>query len=321
MERAGVMRRFFILLAALVPLMGALATVPADARLGGGHSLGSRGSRSFFQPRPTTLAPGGAAPFERSQAPGTGFNRAGLAGAAGGSFFNRRPFMSGLLGGFIGAGIFGLLFGGGFLHMGLGFGGLFGVLIQLIILFFVVRWLIGLFRRGGLGGGSQPSIYGPAPTAASGGRNWQGLGHGTDEAGASVAPCQITQADRQAFAQCLVYVQQAWGAQDLNAIAQAATPEMMGYFRDQLATLSRQGLRNRVANVSVDGMELSEAWSEGDTDFATVSMRFSMLDVTEDAGGRVVDGSQTVRALVTEIWTFTRRRGGHWIVAAIQQTR
>jgi predicted lipid-binding transport protein (Tim44 family) len=320
MERAGVMRRFFILLAALVPLMGALATVPADARLGGGHSLGSRGSRSFFQPRPTTLAPGGAAPFERSQAPGTGFNRAGLAGAAGGSFFNRRPFMSGLLGGFIGAGIFGLLFGGGFLHMGLGFGGLFGVLIQLIILFFVVRWLIGLFRRGGLGG-SQPSIYGPAPTAASGGRNWQGLGHGTDEAGASVAPCQITQADRQAFAQCLVYVQQAWGAQDLNAIAQTATPEMMGYFRDQLATLSRQGLRNRVANVSVDGMELSEAWSEGDTDFATVSMRFSMLDVTEDAGGRVVDGSQTVRALVTEIWTFTRRRGGHWIVAAIQQTR
>jgi hypothetical protein len=150
MERAGVMRRFFILLAALVPLMGALATVPADARLGGGHSLGSRGSRSFFQPRPTTLAPGGAAPFERSQAPGTGFNRAGLAGAAGGSFFNRRPFMSGLLGGFIGAGIFGLLFGGGFLHMGLGFGGLFGVLIQLIILFFVVRWLIGLFRRGAL---------------------------------------------------------------------------------------------------------------------------------------------------------------------------
>jgi predicted lipid-binding transport protein (Tim44 family) len=195
------------------------------------------------------------------------------------------------------------------------------VLIQLIILFFLVRWLIGLFRRGALGGARQPSIFGPAATAAPGGRNWRGLGPGMDEVGASVAPCQITQADRQAFAQCLVYVQQAWGAQDLNAISQAATPEMMGYFRDQLATLSRQGLRNRVANVSVDGMELSEAWSEGDTDFATVAMRFSMFDVTEDAGGRVIDGSPTVRALVTEIWTFTRRRGGHWIVAAIQQTR
>jgi predicted lipid-binding transport protein (Tim44 family) len=317
MEFAGVMRRLFILLAALLPLLGALAAGPAEARLGGGHSFGSRGSYSFFQPRPTRLAPGGAAPLERSQAPVGGYNRGGMAAAGGGSFFNRRPFMSGLLGGFIGAGIFGLLFGGGFLHLGLGFGGLFGVLIQLIILFIVLRWL---FRRFLGGGARQPSIYAPAGTPPRG-RNWQGLGPGQDEVGPSVAPCQITQADRQAFAQCLVYVQQAWGAGDLNAIASAATPEMMRYFRDQLATLARQGLRNRVANVSVDGMELSESWSEGDTDFATVAMRFSMLDVTEDAAGRVVDGSPTVRALVTEIWTFTRRRGGHWILAAIQQTR
>jgi predicted lipid-binding transport protein (Tim44 family) len=298
------MRRFFILLAALLPLMGALGVVPADARLGGGHSFGSRGSFTYRQPRETSLAPG-AAPFERSQAPmaGYGYGRPsmGMAGS-----FNRHPFMSGLLGGFIGAGIFGLLFGGGFMHMGLGFGGLFGVLLQLIILFFIVRWLMRRFLGGGAGGiaaGRQASAFAPAVP------------------GASVTPLQITPGDSQAFAQCLVYVQQAWGAGDLKAIAQAATPEMMGYFRDQLATLSRQGLRNRVANVSVDGMEVSEAWSEGDTDFATVAMRFSMLDVTEDAAGRVVDGSPTVRALVTEIWTFTRRRGGHWILAAIQQTR
>jgi predicted lipid-binding transport protein (Tim44 family) len=279
--------------------------LPAEARLGGGHSLGSRGSFSFSSPRSTGLAPG-AAPFERSQAPtgGYGYGRPSM-GMGGG--FNRRPFMSGLLGGFIGAGIFGLLFGGGFMHMGLGFGGLFGVLLQLIILFFIVRWLMRRFlggRTGGIASTRRTSAF--APPA---------------QPGAGVAPLQITPADQQAFAQCLVYVQQAWGAGDLNAIAQAATPEMMGYFRDQLATLSRQGLRNRVANVSVDGMELSEAWSEGDTDFSTVAMRFSMLDVTEDAAGRVVDGSSTVRALVTEVWTFTRRRGGHWILAAIQQTR
>jgi len=307
-----VMRRFFILLAALLPLMGALGAVPAEARLGGGHSFGSRGSLTYRQPRQTNLGPG-AAPFERSQAQmgPSAFGRSG----AGGSFFNRRPFMSGLLGGLLGAGIFGLLFGGGFMHMGLGFGGLFGVLFQLIILFFIVRWLLRRFILGRGGafqsqpgapqpGAPQPSIFGPAATP-----------------GVAVAPLQLTPADRQAFAQCLVYVQQAWGAGDLNAIAQAATPEMMGYFRDQLATLSRQGLRNRVANVSVDGMELSEAWTEGDTDFATVAMRFSMLDVTEDAAGRVVDGSPTVRALVTEIWTFMRQRSSHWILAAIQQTR
>jgi predicted lipid-binding transport protein (Tim44 family) len=311
MEFTRVMRRFFILLAALLPLMGALGAVPAEARLGGGHSFGSRGSFSFSSPRPTTLAPG-AAPFERSQAQMGGYGRPSM-GFGGG--FNRHPFMSGLLGGFIGAGIFGLLFGGGFMHMGLGFGGLFGVLLQLLILFFVVRWLIRRFFGGGVGG-RQPSIFGPSSTPSFAANRAP-----MNPPGAAVTPLQVSPADQQAFAQCLVYVQQAWGAGDLNAITQAATPEMMGYFRDQLATLSRQGLRNRVANVSVDGMELSEAWSEGDADFATVALRFSMLDVTEDAAGRVVDGNPSVRALVTEIWTFTRRRGGHWIVAAIQQTR
>jgi predicted lipid-binding transport protein (Tim44 family) len=307
------MRRFFILLAALLPLIGGLVAVPAEARLGGGHSFGSRGSFSFFSPRQTTLAPGGA-PFERSHAQMGGYGRPSM-GMGGGSSFNRHPFMSGLLGGLVGAGIFGMLFGGGFMHMGLGFGGLFGVLLQLIVLFFIVRWLMRRFLGGGglatarqsgatQAGAPQPSGF--APMAAAGPR---------------VAALQITPADTQAFAQCLVYVQQAWGAGDLSAIAQAATPEMMGYFRDQLTTLSRQGLRNRVADVSVDGMELSEAWSEQTEDFATVALRFSMLDVTEDAGGHVVDGSPTVRALVTEIWTFTRRRGGHWILAAIQQTR
>jgi predicted lipid-binding transport protein (Tim44 family) len=292
-----VMRRFFILLATLVPLMAALGPAPADARLGGGFSLGSRGSQTFRPPRQTTLAPG-VAPFQRAQpqAPGSGM--------AGGGFGNGRPFMSGLMGGLIGAGVLGLLFGGGFMRMGLGFGGLFGTLLQLLILFFVIRWLMRRFL-GGRAAGRQPSVFAPAPQAGG---------------APSLTPYQLTESDRQAFAQCLVYVQQAWGAGDLNAIAQAATPEMMGYFREQFATLSRQGLRNRVANVSVDGMELSESWSEGDTDFATVALRFSMLDVTEDAHGQVVDGSPTVRALVTEVWTFTRRRGGHWILAAIQQT-
>ena len=304
------MRRFFILLAALLPLVGGIAVDHADARLVGSHSMGSRGSFSYRPPRPTSIAPG-AAPFERSQAPAAGYANRGF--GTGGNFAQRRPFMTGLLGGFIGAGIFGLLFGGGFMHMGLGFGGLFGVLIQLIILFFIVRWLFRLFTRQS----GQPSIFGGGPAP---GRQYGGIGPGQQAMGPSVQPLQLTPADRQAFAQCLAYVQQAWGAGDLRAISQAATPELMGYFQDQLNTLSRQGLRNRVSDVQMDNMELSEAWSEGDTDYATVAMRFSMIDVTEDRTGRIVDGDPNVRALVSEVWTFTRRRGSHWILAAIQQT-
>jgi predicted lipid-binding transport protein (Tim44 family) len=316
MEFARVMRRFLMIAAALVPLMGAVGVDTADARLGGGHSFGSRGSFSFRPPRATTIAPG-AAPFERSQASSPGFNNNRAFGTPGGSFMQRRPFLSGLMGGFIGAGIFGLLFGGGFMHMGLGFGGLFGVLLQLLILFFVIRWLFRLFAGPRV---SRPSIYGPAAGAQPMGRTLGGMGGAQENLGPSVRPLQLTAADRQAFAQCLTYVQGAWGAGDLRAISQAATPELMGYFQDQLDTLNRQGLRNRVSDVRVEGMELSESWSEGDSDYATVALRFSMLDVTEDRQGRVVDGNPTVRALVNEVWTFMRRRGGHWVLSAIQQT-
>jgi len=52
-----------------------------------------------------------------------------------------------------------------------------------------------------------------------------------------------------------------------------------------------------------------------------VAMRFSMIDVTRDGAGRVIDGSPAERVLVTEVWTFVRARGGHWILSAIQQAR
>jgi predicted lipid-binding transport protein (Tim44 family) len=318
MEFKRVMRRYLMLLAALLPLMGALGAVPAEARLGGGHSFGSRGSQSYFSPRPTGLAPG-AAPFERSQAPVGGMNNYGRPAGygMGGTMFGRHPFASGLMGGLIGAGIFGMLFGGGFFHSGLGFGGLFGTLIQLLILFFVIRFLFRMFAGNRGGSMARPNV---APTGGTPG-GWQGVNSGMGGGMNAAQPLQITAADQSAFEQCLVYVQQAWGNQDIAAISRAATPEMVGYFNEQLANLTRQGLRNRVADIRVETMELSDAWSEGDTDYATAAMRFSMLDMTENGRGQVVDGSATTRALVTEIWTFTRRRGGHWILAAIQQTR
>jgi predicted lipid-binding transport protein (Tim44 family) len=45
-----------------------------------------------------------------------------------------------------------------------------------------------------------------------------------------------------------------------------------------------------------------------------------MIDKYVDiASGRLVGGSdQPVEA--TEVWTFTRPRGGNWILSAIQQT-
>ena len=66
--------------------------------------------------------------------------------------------------------------------------------------------------------------------------------------------------------------------------------------------------------------DLAEAWREGDADYATVAMRFSLVDKTFDRNnGQMIAGSDQPTE-VTEVWTFVRHRGGNWELSAIQQT-
>src|SRR5690348_6684973 len=111
------MRRFFRMSAAVLSLVAALALLAgeANARAGAGSSFGSRGARTFSMPPSTRTAPS-AAPIQRSitQAPSrtNGMPAGGLFGRPGGWFggglFGR------LAAGFLGAGLFGMLFGHGF---------------------------------------------------------------------------------------------------------------------------------------------------------------------------------------------------------------
>ena len=116
-------------------------------------------------------------------------------------------------------------------------------------------------------------------------------------------------------------MQQAWSNQDLDTLRRITTPEMVSYFAEQLAQQTSSGTRNSVSDVRLEQGDLSQAWVEGSREYATVPMRFSMIDVTRDAAGRVVDGSPTERVTATELWTFLRAPGGRWILSAIQQTR
>ena len=76
---------------------------------------------------------------------------------------------------------------------------------------------------------------------------------------------------------------------------------------------------NQVTGVKLLQGDLSEAWREGNTEYATVAMRYALTDVTvERDGGRVVEGSRESQE-ATELWTFLRAHGGHWILSAIQQ--
>jgi predicted lipid-binding transport protein (Tim44 family) len=76
-----------------------------------------------------------------------------------------------------------------------------------------------------------------------------------------------------------------------------------------------------VSDVKLLQGDLAEAWREGDTDYASVALRFSLVDKTLERGtGRLVGGSeQPIEA--TEVWTFVRPRGSNWELSAIQQSK
>lgn len=301
------MRRTPFLLAALAALSLALAPGLADARAGGGGSFGSRGSMTFSAPPSTRTAPYSAQPMQRSltpNSPSPGF---------GGGYAPRSGFMSGLMGGFIGAGLAGLLFGHGFFGGMMGFGGFLGFLLQIFLVVLLVRFLIRMFRS------RSPALAGGPNIFARGGPPGFGPMGGGGPAGPP--PLAIAPADYQAFEQLLQGIQAAWSAQDLNALRALVTPEMLGYFGEQLAEQTSRGVRNVVTDVRLLQGDLAQAWAEQGREYATVAMRFSMIDVTRDGAGRIVDGSPTEHITATEIWTFVRAPGGRWILSAIQQAR
>lgn len=307
------MRRTSLLIATFAALALALAPGLADARAGssssGGASMGSRGSRTYSAPPSTGTAPGVATPMQRSvtpAAPSSGAPGMGPAGFAG----PRSGFMSGLMGGLIGAGIGGLLFGHGLFGGMVGFGGFLGLLIQIFLIVMVMRFLIRFFLRR-----AQPAFAGPQAMPR------QAMPGAMPGGGAGQPAINIQPADYAAFEQLLGAVQAAWSRHDVNALGGLATPEMASYFAEQMAGQVSRGVHNVVSEVRLLQGDLAEAWAEPGREYATVAMRFSMIDVTSDAAGRVVDGSATEHVEATEVWTFVRAPGGTWLLSAIQQAR
>jgi predicted lipid-binding transport protein (Tim44 family) len=95
---------------------------------------------------------------------------------------------------------------------------------------------------------------------------------------------------------------------------------MLSYFSEQLSGNASRGLVNRIADVKLLQGDLAEAWREGNIDYASVAMRYSLVDKTMDrTTGRMVEGSDQPME-VTEVWTFMRPRGGSWELSGIQQT-
>lgn len=345
------MRRPATIMTALAVFAFVLAPALADAQRARGGFGGSRGARTFQAPPPTNTAPQAAQPMQRTQQqpmapgantaarPGAPAAGAAAAGAARPGFFARNPFMGGMMLGLFGAGIFGLLAGSGFFS-GLGsLAGILGFMLQLALIAGVVMLVMSFLRRrqqpqpAGMardmhGGGNPPpgpmGRTGPGPMAGNAGRGAMGAGLGGAGLGmgarpAQEAPVQVGPADYEAFERLLAQVNDAWTREDMAALGRVATPEVVQYFRDDLADLAARGLKNETTDSKLEQGDLAEAWREGAREYATVAMRYSMIEVTREiASGRIVEGSATERGMGTEVWTFMRVQGGPWTLSAIQ---
>jgi predicted lipid-binding transport protein (Tim44 family) len=129
---------------------------------------------------------------------------------------------------------------------------------------------------------------------------------------------QIAPADFDTFERLLTEIQTAYGKEDLTALRARLTPEMLSYFSEELAQNAGQGVINQIADVKLLQGDLAEAWREGNDEYATVAMRYSLNDtLVERATGRV---KQIEPSEATELWTFRRAHGGEWLLSAIQQT-
>lgn len=321
LKKAALMTRMLALLCAAAL---ALAPALAEARAGGGLSMGSRGMRTYQSAPATPTAPH-AAPLGRSVTQPSQPQRPLVQPAPPqpqASFFQRSPFLAGLMGGLIGAGIGGLLFGGGFFGSGLGAAGVFGLLLQLALIGGLIALATSLFRRRLRDSESQNYAYamagGPRPHDAS------PLGVVTDRAGAGRATVHdeigITDADYGEFEKLLVAIQKAWSDGDIGALRRLLTPEMLSYFSEKLSSEASAGIHNRIEEVKFEAGDLAEAWAEGDLQYATVALRWVARDYSVRSDADVlVDGSKIAPSPTTEVWTFTRAPGGRWLLSAIQQ--
>lgn len=306
----------------------------AWGRAGGGTSSGSRGSRSFSSPSRTYSAPAprpspSAQPFQTAPtptaqpAPAGGWWRSLAGGVAGG-------IAGGLLGGLL---FRSLGFAGGSGGVG-GFGGGFGLMDLFLLagIAYLIYWFVqrGRARQqaalsGGPAGRSMVDLFsaGEAPAATLDGPapSWQqelekGLGHlrqmdpGFDE-GAFREQCT----DR------FFQIQAAWMRRDLDRLRSLLSEEMQGVFARQIEAAKAKRQVNKLENITVRSVELTEAWQEQGQDYITVRLLANLLDYTADeTTGKLVDGSDTTPVKFEEFWTWVRPVGRNdWRLSAINQ--
>ena len=298
--------------------------------------MGSRGSRSmtaptpYTAPRPTTPSTSPTRPYT---APGA---TAPQPAPSSGSFM--RSLGGGLLGGLAGGMLFHSLFGGSSAQSGAtgatGGGGI-GLMDILLLagIAYLVYWYIkkkrteasataGYYQSSGnveLPTQPQyPPVYELSQAAAPGGD--QDLERGL--ANIRQYDSAFDEAKFQEWGTDTFFkIQGAWANRDMTTVRTLLDDEMYRIFQGDAEALKAQKKINRLENIAVRSVDITEAWQESGSDFITARVFANLLDYdVDETTGQVVKGSKTDPVKFEEYWTFTRSVGNNpWQLSSINQ--
>jgi predicted lipid-binding transport protein (Tim44 family) len=138
---------------------------------------------------------------------------------------------SGIAAGFLGAALFGMLFGHGLFGGMAGFASIIGLLLQVMLVVIVARLIFAWWQRDSMAAPAYPAGH-PATGHSFG--SLSGMLGGTNAPPAG-EPITVAKSDYDAFERLLGDIQAAYSAEDLSALRAKVTPEMLSYFSKQLA--------------------------------------------------------------------------------------
>jgi predicted lipid-binding transport protein (Tim44 family) len=302
--------------------------VESFARAGGGMSSGSRGSRSYSAPSQPS-GPGPSQSYSSPTRPAPTPSPVQPQPQSGGFM---RSLAGGIAGGFLGSMLFrGLGFGGNGGWGGGGGIGIFEILLLLFILFMVYRFLKKRREQAAETGGAyyqaspdmQQTSYGPSYNA---GNAPEPAGGADLETGLRYIRQMDPSFDENRFQDACMdiffKIQGAWTNRDLSSIRNLFTAEMYGIMQSDVERMKQERKVNKLDNIAVRSVDITEAWQETGKDFITVRFYANLLDYTTDEAGQVLSGSRTDPVKFEEYWTFTRPVGNNvWQLSAINQAQ
>lgn len=327
------MKKIFVLLT-LVLFFSVYLEENSFARAGrggsrGSSSYGSRGSKTFAPPA-RQAQPQQQGQMQRQQTqPQQNMQPAAAQPSPWGGFM--RGMAGGLVGGMLATMLFrGLGMGSGFGSGGFGGGiGMIEIILVGLIIFVIYKMVKSKKEQAAMasspGYGRDTGSAPQEPYQYQGGAAAPSAAYQDD---LSAGLSHIRQFDstfdenrfKEVAGDIFFKVQAAWMHRDLGSVGNVLAPEISEEMRKDIAQMRADGRTNRLENIAMRNVLITEAWQENGNDYITVEFTANVLDYVTDEAGRVLEGSNKEPVRFVEYWTFTRKIGTtNWQLSAIQQ--